>query len=561
MNHFRFICRAAVALLASSLIFSGCNKNNTPDKPETPPAHFTISVSDVTSSSCLFSITRDDKSKPFYYAFVPQSDLKALDDDFQTGASAYLAGNVDFMKDIFGLSDEEAVDALSYKEDVENEAYESLQADVDYVLIAAYMDSDGTNEGDFEKYEFHTADVQPSDNKFELTVDNIEARSLTVSVKTTNADPYTVIVEPYENYAGMSDDDIMKAVIAANSIFIPVYNGDYGPESFKIDASTKYLVAVFGVESQKATTSLCSTVVDSPAGGNPADLRFNASFAESQEVKGYKVDVEIVPSDNTVDYIYELIDARYTVEQFRSDFEKNVENLIENAGLDAPTYYKSFSSLGQMSETYAVLPGISYKLAAFAVDTKVGKIAGDIMFSDTYAPAAPAQSEVSMSVDWDAYYDGDAIVSVDPGYGSYAGLAVFPVSVTTVPENANFYYNVYVYEGPDAYTRDQIIYSLVSNGSSYADVCFVPFDRDAVVYGVAVDENGVCGPVFEKVFRMTKSGVSPVDGFFSQISYSAGRPAAAEQAGSDLVKMGKVNADGTRRVFGLAHDSGLRPLR
>lgn len=558
MNHFRFISRLFIALLSASIALTGCDKNNTPDEPETP-AHFTISVSDVTSSSCLFSITRDDASKLFYYAVVSQSSLESLGDDFQSGAAAYLSGNVDFMKEMFGLSDEEAVASLSNKEDIVNEAYENLSADMDYSLIVAYLNNDGTPDGEFEKVDFHTADVAPSDNKFEVTVSDVEARSLTVSVKTTNDDPYTVIVEPYEKYAGMSDDEIMKTITAENSMFIPVYNGDYGPESFKIDASAKYLVAVFGVESQKATTALSRTVVESPAGGNPADWRFSAAFTESSEVKGYMVDVDITPNDNSVDYMYELVDARYTASQFKSDFEKNVADMIDGAGLDAPAYYKLFSSLGQVSETYTVLPGISYKLAAFAVDTKEGKIAGDIFFSDTYAPVAPAPSEVSMSVNWDAYYDGDAIVSVDPGYGSYAGRAVFPVSVTTTPENANFYYNVYVYEGPDAYTRDQIIHSLVSNGASYADICFVPFDRDAVVYGVAVDENGVCGPVFEKVFKMTKSGVSPVDGFFSQVSYSAGLPTSAGNDG--LRKAGKVNADGTWRVSGFVPASPLRPLR
>lgn len=571
MNYFRFIGKAIAALFASSLLFMGCHKNdNTPDEPENPEpdvpevaGHFTFSVTDVTASTCLLNIKRDDPSKAFYYAYVDKSSLESFGDDFQTQAKAYLQGNIDFIEDMFGTSREETMEGLTSSEDIENEAVESLTADTEYLIIAAYVNADGTTDGDFEKYGFRTEDVAPSDNKFTLQVEELTARSLTLSVGTSNNDQYTVSVTPFQDVADLSDAEIMKYIISLNSIFIPTYSGELASEQFKLDAGTKYIIAVFGVDSGKATTGLTKQVFTSPEGGKPADWNFTATFSDADDVHGYKMNVAIVPNDNTVDYCYELVDARYTAAAFKAEYEANVAEMVNNVfGGDFALYYQLFATYGEDNATYVINPTLEYKIAGFAVDTKVGKIAGDIHFSETYKPSVPVQSDAKIEVSWPGFYDGTAIADRDSEYESFRGLAVFPAKVTTTPEDLTFFYNVYQYDGTD-YTRDAIITALLSDGASYADICFVPFDTDAIVYAIAVDADGNCSQVFEKQFKCTRNDVSPVEDFFSQVastpySRSSAAPAQDKEA---RAKAAKVNADGTRKVFGHACGASLRPLR
>lgn len=512
MNYDSFIGKVISALACASVILAGCSKNNEPEKPE-EPAHFTMSVSDETSSTCMYSIKRDDASKSFYSAIVDVESLETLGDDFQAQAAAYMSGELDFLESTFGMTHDEAVASVISTEDVENEFREYLSAATDYVLMAAYVNADGTVDGAFEKLTFRTQDVEPSSNTFEVKVSEVQARFASVSVTPSNTDPYTVIVTPYADVEGMSDDQLIENFISSYGIFLSIYNGEteINPD---IKAGTRYLVAVFGVDSEKATTALTKTEFTTPAGGKPEDWRFDVSWSEG-DVKGYKVDVSIIPNDGSIDYCFELVDARYTASQFKSEYEQNVVKTIEGSGMSVQDYYLVFSSHGEAGNSYTVMPGVKYKVAGFAVDVTEGRIAGDIMFSDEFLIENPGQSEAEMQVTWDKYYDGDAIAKLNEEYSSFAGLAVFPVTIATKPENLSYYYGVYVYDGSDAYTRDQIISAVISDGTSYPADCFVPWNRDAVIYGVAVDENGVCGPVFEKVFKMTKDGVSPAEDYFA----------------------------------------------
>ena len=59
-----------------TMLVASCDKNNVTAEPEVH--HFTRSMSDLTLSSGVLTITKDDPDTPFYYAIVKKSSLEAL---------------------------------------------------------------------------------------------------------------------------------------------------------------------------------------------------------------------------------------------------------------------------------------------------------------------------------------------------------------------------------------------------------------------------------------------------------------------------------------------------
>lgn len=525
------IRRYAAAAACASFLFVGCGeKNLEPEKPGTDEpkeeAHFTISIGQIETGAVTYSIQKDDPEKAFYCAVVPDKDLSALGDNFQSQVNAYMEGEIEFYQDMFGLTLEQALGAVSHTEDIENDYYENLDAESTYHIVAVYITSEGKAEGEFEYATFTTAAVKPSDNTFEVSYE-IAPRSVHISVTPSNKDPYTVLLLREDQIEGTSDEELVQAALSYYGFMTPVYN-EAMEEDDKLFAGTKYYLIVLGYEAGKSTTAPVIKVFDAPKGADPNSLEISIVFDDS-EVKGYKQHVTVQPNDETIDYLYEVIRSDYSVEEFTAQYKKDLTEDAEKLGMTLAQYLQVFASFGEVEWNYYLAPGKPYKVAALAVDAIKGELIGDAKFSEVFTPEVPAVSKVNVVVDFDNFYDGDAIKEANEEFGGYEGKGVFIPKITTTAEGATVHYNVYSYEGPGIYTRDAIIASLLEYGATLKDVCFAPFDTPAVIYAVAVDENGLCSQVYEKVFTFKKSGAAPVEGFFEEYngmygSFSAKKP-------------------------------------
>lgn len=105
--------------------------------------------------------------------------------------------------------------------------------------------------------EAHDA-VGPSDNVLDISVSGITSTSATISISTTNNDPYRFVITSAKELEGMDDRQIIDLCV---SLPEGQYNSGSGPVKGLIDnlePSTEYSVLACGVEAGTATTGLFS---------------------------------------------------------------------------------------------------------------------------------------------------------------------------------------------------------------------------------------------------------------------------------------------------------------
>lgn len=513
------IRKGAAAAACATLLFTGCGEKNL--NPETPQpdepqkeTHFTITVGEIETGAVTYSVKRDNPDKGYYCTIVSDNSLSSLGNDLQSQAKAYMEGEIEFCQDMIGMTLEEAINDVTKTEDIENDYYDGLDAESKYHIVAGYITSDGKVDGEFESFTFTTAPVKPSDNKFEVSYEITSPRSAHVSVTPSNSDPYTIAVLRDDQISGATDEELMQAAIDWYGFMAPSYN-DAAEENYALYAGTKYYLIVYGYQSGKSTTAPTLKTFTTPEGGDPKNFGISIAYDDS-EARGYKQHVTILPNDDSIDYLYEVVRADYTAEAFTAQYKEDTIKDAEEFGLTLDMYFQMFATHGENVWTYYLTPGLPYKIAAIAVDALKGEFVGDAKFSETFTPEVPGVSKVMAVVDFEKFYDGDAIKAANEEFGMYEGRGVFIPSINSTDENATVYYNVFEYEGPGIYTKDEIIASILEYGTTIKDVCYAPFDSPVAIYAIAVDADGLCSQVYEKVFTLKKDGVSPVEDFFKE---------------------------------------------
>ena len=88
------LSKAFCAFAGAALIVAGCDKAQTPpttnddDKPQETVNHFTVTLTDITTTSCIVSIDKDDDDQLFYYAIVRKPSFEEFGNSFQEKAKA-----------------------------------------------------------------------------------------------------------------------------------------------------------------------------------------------------------------------------------------------------------------------------------------------------------------------------------------------------------------------------------------------------------------------------------------------------------------------------------------
>lgn len=190
---------------------------------------FTISVSDITSSSAVITVTPSKEGATFYWSLVKASEIEGLSDaDIAKNIIvAEIEAGIEYYTEqgYTGLTIE---DFLLDKED--SYTYKSLAAGTDYVVVAAYLDADGNLMSEVTKKEFKTADpADPSGATLSIAVSNIGETNATIVVTPSveGATFYWSVVLA-SDIVGMSDADIAKNVIVAEMDDAIAYYGDMG---------------------------------------------------------------------------------------------------------------------------------------------------------------------------------------------------------------------------------------------------------------------------------------------------------------------------------------------
>ncbi len=528
MVNTKFFSRFIPVLAGIAMIVAACDKSKaTPEiepEPEPEPEvevedvkHFTVTMTDLTFNTGVLNITRDDPDTPFYYSIPSKKDLAKLEGDFQSQCAAYLAGEYDFLINDYGLSEEEAIADLVKPNDIKDLPLSWFSAATDYVLIVAYVDSNAKAVSKFECLEFSTLTPDPAGVTFDLKITDIHKRSANYSITPSNReDTYAYAVVEYEDYKDKTDDEILESLLPVYSW--TMYSGPFSGTA-DLKAGTEYLFAVYGNVYGAATTKLYKKIFSTEDAGDPAECTFTTSYTDGN-IKGYSIDATITPSDDATDYFVEFIPEEYSAEQFMTEFQANVDYVIENGGLTKDLYFQFFTQHGTYTTSCNVIPGKGYKFAIIPVNSKTLEYASDVIFSDVIKTSVPEESDVTVEVIWDKYYDGDSISEYNKEYSFYQGACVFPITVNRSEGTAQIRYGVYVDDGTE-YTKPELVYALLNKGSAWVQDCFAPFGKDGVVYAVAIDNNGLCGPVFSKKFNFSKDKAGSGEEYFKSKGYAA----------------------------------------
>ncbi len=510
------LSKAIPAFATVALAFAGCDKVQTPpsENPTPEVRHFTVEVTDITTTGCTVSIAKDDEDQLFYYGITRKKDFEELGKTFQERAKAYYEGDIAFYTDELGYTEEEAIAEITSGVDLEDFPIDYLYGKTTFVLIVGYIKPDGTPAGDFECTEFETPAPQASDNKLTITVSDVTARTAHISVTTTNSDQYTVRCFPATQFGDLAGEELAAEMLYYYMLWGGDANsGDFEDDFEKLKADTKYIAAAVGYTDCAATTDIVTAEFTTLKAGDAGKWKLTSVKYTDGDYKGYRLNAEMVPNDPTIDYCYELIPTTYTEEAFLKQFKENLV-LSEEEGLDKEDYIEIFGAYGTYTAEYlSVKPGQSYRIAAVPVDPVTREFVG-VIFSEPITIETPEASTVAVtSVEWDKYFDGAAIAEIDKDYSYFGDNAVFRPVVTTDVED--YFYYVFEDDGK-TYTKEDIVYKLLDYGYRWSNDITAPFDADAVIYAVAADENGLFGPVYEKKCKFTKTGAASADGYFDQ---------------------------------------------
>lgn len=253
------------------------------------------------------------------------------------------------MYEAFGMSAEDFVNEISNtgKATISLE----LDADTEYVGFAAAIDNSAVLISDLTAKEFATGKVEPSDNKIDVKISNVQARIASIEVTTTNNDPYSLSVFKSEIVAGLNDDEIVSFIIENNAV--QVFNGDFSADITDLSPNTEYSAFAFGYVAGTATTDLIRVefktkeaeqsdvtfklLHDKYFNGDEVEAEYPSDFYGATGYAVLPVTVEALPVDKVSDYVYHILEGDITNLDDYPD--SDIVDFLVKQGVNSPSTY------------------------------------------------------------------------------------------------------------------------------------------------------------------------------------------------------------------------------
>ncbi len=315
---------------------------------------------------------RDD----IYYCFdVMEKD--EVDREFGgdvAAAAKYLINYSVQLGMYYGMTAEEVVKAIASQGPVRN-VFELLP-DAEYVVYAASVNLNGHVNSDVASLNVVTGDITPSDNIITLEIEEVGKVTVTVSATTTNDDEYFLGVEPAGDFEGMSDDEIMEAIINKYGEYIDFWteDGDVNQREFeKLVPETDYMVIAFGIRMGRPATPLVKQIVRTGESSDPTKCTFTISIDEIGESF---VSADIKASLEDVLFVTDCLEYGYSDDELIEIARQKVERHIQGGSVSsAAEYWQKNGCVGEDSWFLTGLkPKTRYEIIAFAIDRKTGEL-------------------------------------------------------------------------------------------------------------------------------------------------------------------------------------------
>lgn len=479
---------------------------------------FRVSVSDISVSRARIDVEPSDKQVPYYFDVIPAeafasatSPTAALEELLAEGIAYFRAQ---------GLSLEEAIKELSsVGDDGYDLEYGTLKPLTKYMVLAGGIDEWGRVTTEVATKEFSTQSVTPSDNTFEVAVEDITPIGAFVTVTPSNNDPYFAGVFEAAGLTGRTDAEIIAAIEQTGDLNFQTHVGeDEFDYSMDLDPETDYLVLVFGYK-EGATTAVKRTEFRTLQGGDPTLCEFEFDMI----AEGGIASMGVLPSDESVSYIFGMIelsdymDDEMLVETIREQMEEEAEM----GGMTLAELYMAARYRGIGEENFAYESLQEYMLYAYAINRDF--TAAGPVFTEPWTAPEIVVSTATATVEWDKYYDGEALYAYDPEtYADGAmNLAFIPATIVHNEDAVEWYAALYADDLSDR-TERSIINNLRQSGQMnpteldyswayFYDVSYWGASGTANTFcAVALDAEGNYGPVFRSVAKPLKNGCSPI---------------------------------------------------
>lgn len=195
----------AVCLLAGLLVLWGCDRpeQDGPSEPEVPEGDFVLTVSDVTSTSCHFSVSPADPAMPYVVMIVEKSEYDVFEDEYK-----YQDNDLQWFEQ---KAMEEDKDLETWLRGFLHEGHfesdeNGLMPGCSYYLYAYGLDYRGYFMTGVTKIEFETPEIVMSDVTFKVEVTDIGLTQAKVSVTASEEDALFFVnvfsTEEYQEWGG-----------------------------------------------------------------------------------------------------------------------------------------------------------------------------------------------------------------------------------------------------------------------------------------------------------------------------------------------------------------------
>lgn len=453
---------------------------------------------------------------PYFFSLMEKSLYDSLGGDVAGPLQDALWDEIAFSLASSAMSvDEIVLNMSSYGTDTFSA---NLRADTEYVGYAFGWTVSGTINTAVVTEMFTTGSVPPSDNEFQLDIVSTNVTSALVNITTSNNDPYVLLPVEAEEWASLSDEEILNELTSGSYILdYYSYSGDYSGRITGLESDHEYLLLVFGYQAGTATTGLTKCTFRTL----PSVASDNISFSfDISDITPKGATVSVTPDPLNALYFWGVASS----EMLENDIDRSVDETVEyyiSLGYvkDRVDYMRQAGTYGEDIYLYDNLySNSSYRPYAFGVDESTGERITDIYFGESFMTLPPEYSNTSIELEYGPYYDGYQVAMLYPQFANASGSAILPVDVKVSGVNAQFYYyNVYkgdltdVDEYPDERILEVLPFYGIQDEPSHDFI--LRYDEVVTIVGVVMDTDGLFSRMFREKVIPTQSGVSPADEF------------------------------------------------
>ncbi len=354
----------------------------------------------VDGASIDVTITPSDVNTYYYFDCISRESLILdFEGDINNAAKYYIDYNIQLGSYYYGMTAEEVVIEIGSL-GTDQYLFE-CDPNTEYIIFAVALSTDGIIISDVATEECTTGDVALSDNQITLNVDDKTNTTITVSTTTTNNDPYFLGIEPAIYYEGMTDDEIIEAVISYYGDYIS-YATEQGDvealELIDLEPGTEYLLMAFGIQGGNATTSLVKQYVSTEDGTDPSLCTFEITI---DGITSTSVEATVTPSVYDVRYYWNVIEAGFSDQEIMDAIKTDIDRFIEGGDVSSAfEYWQMVTYTGIDSWTYDYLtPGTDYEIFAVAIDMSTCDAAAAFTRQPFTTPAADAAQMARQSAE------------------------------------------------------------------------------------------------------------------------------------------------------------------